>query len=397
MGTTTRTVARSSREQAAAELPLIRRDVVALVEAETSSYDVAALHAGSRHVAALAARLCGAPAEERRHPGGAHGDTLTMTWPGTDAGRVLVLAHYDTVWPTGTLAGWPVTSASDASGRETLTGPGIFDMKAGLVQSLWALRLLQRSGAPTPTVTFLFNGDEEIGSPVSRPLIEAAALDVDAVLVAEPSAGGAVKTGRKGVGFFQVDVVGIEAHAGLDPEAGASAIHAIAEIITQLTRIADLSRGTSINVGLIDGGSGTNVAAGHARAMVDIRVQDPTEQERVDRAFDAVTVSDPRVRVTVGHHWNRPPMFPNEASAPLVAVLRDTARELGYALREAFVGGASDANFVAGLGRPVVCGLGAVGSAPHARTEFIYPDTIPTQVALTAGALARLAHGLPTA
>lgn len=395
MGTATRSVAQTVREQAAAHLPAIVRDITALVETETSSYDLAALRTGSFHVATLAGRLCGPPARAHRHPGGAHGDMLTLTWAGTAPGRVLVLAHYDTVWPTGTLAAWPVSSGRDGDGREVLTGPGIFDMKAGLVQSLWALRLLQQSGATTPTVTLFLNGDEELGSPVSRPLIEELAVLADAVLVAEPSAGGAVKTGRKGVGFFRVDVVGIEAHAGLDPEAGASAIHAIAEVITQVTRISDLTKGTSINVGLVDGGSGANVAAGHATAVVDIRVQDPAEQDRVDRAFDAITVSDPRVQVTIGHHWNRPPMFPNEASAPLMGVLRGVAHELGYKLQEAFVGGASDANFVAGLARPVVCGLGAVGSGPHARTELIYPDAIPTQVALMAGALGRLAHGLP--
>jgi glutamate carboxypeptidase len=237
----------------------------------------------------------------------------------------------------------------------------------------------------------VFNGDEEIGSLSSRPVIERVGTLADATLVLEPGADGAVKTGRKGIGIFDVVATGVESHAGLDPEAGASAIHALAEFITAATAVADPARGTTINAGLVDGGSGTNVVAGQATARFDIRVETAAEQQRVDAAFDAITVSDPRVQVKVEHGWNRPPMTLTPASAPLLEVARSVAGELGQPLRDVSVGGASDANFVAGLGKPVLCGLGAVGFGAHARGEFIYADSVAPQTALVAGMLQRLA------
>jgi glutamate carboxypeptidase len=310
---------------------------------------------------------------------------------------VLIIAHYDTVWPTGTLAGWPGSNQTDATGRVIETGPGIFDMKTGLVQGIWALKLLRETNEVHPTVTFLFNGDEEIGSLVSRPIIEAAAVIADAVLVLEPTSDGAVKTGRKGVGIFTATATGVEAHAGLNPANGASAIHALAAFVTKVIGIADPERGTTINVGLISGGSGTNVVAGSAVADIDIRIEDAEEMARVDAAFDAVESTDPRVSIVVDRGWNRPPMTLTEPGELLLAVVQQAAASLGLELENIAVGGGSDANFVAALGVPVLCGMGAVGHGAHARHEFIYPDAIPLYTALTAITLARLAEGLALA
>ncbi|WP_063736179.1 M20 family metallopeptidase [Streptomyces sp. RTd22] len=369
-------------------------DILTLVRHESSSYDLPALAAGLDLLRHLAVHRLGRPDREQRHPGGEHGDTLTLSYTGTGAGHVALVGHYDTVWPTGTLAGWEQPEASD-HGREKLSGPGIFDMKTGLAQGIWALKLARESGAPVPTVTFLFNGDEEIGSLSSRPLIEEVAQKADVTLVLEPTAHGAVKTARKGSGIFRVTATGVEAHAGLAPQNGASAITALSEFVVAAAAVAAPGKGTTINTGLIQGGSATNVVAGQATASVDIRVSSVAEQVRVDHGLDAIQVSDPRVRIDIEHTWNRPPMTLNAASAPLLALAREVAREQGRDdLPDAAVGGASDANFVAALGLPVLCGIGAVGDGAHAQGEFIYPDTVPAQTALVTGLLGRLAEPL---
>ncbi|MEU5979097.1 M20 family metallopeptidase [Streptomyces sp. NPDC047315] len=382
--------------QASAE---ILADIHTLVHQETGSYDLPGLAAGLDLLRELTVQRLGPPDREQRHPGGECGDTLTLTYAGTGPGHVALVGHYDTVWPTGTLAGWQ-HPAPDEDGRAKLSGPGVFDMKTGLVQGVWAVKLARESSAPVPTVTFLFNGDEEIGSLSSRPVIEEVAQRVDATLVLEPSAGGAVKTARKGSGIFRVTATGIEAHAGLAPQDGASAITALSEFVVAAAAVAAPADGTTVNTGLIQGGSATNVVAGRATASLDIRVSSAAEQARVDDALDAIEVSDPRVRIEVDHAWNRPPMTLGAASAPLLDLARDVAREQGRTLSDASVGGASDANFVAALGLPVLCGMGAVGDGAHAQGEFIYPDTVPTQTALVAGVLGRLAtplHERPTA
>ena len=369
-------------------------DILTLVRQETGSYDLAALAEGLDLLRELAVHRLGHPDHEHRYPGGECGDTLTLTYTGTGSGHVMLVGHYDTVWPTGTLADWEQPEP-DGDGRVRLSAPGIFDMKTGLAQGIWALKLARETGTVLPTVTFLFNGDEEIGSLSSRPVIEEVAQKADVTLVLEPTAHGAVKTGRKGTGIFEVTVTGVEAHAGLAPQDGASAITALSEFVVAAAGVAAPDKGTTINTGLIKGGSATNVVAGRATASVDIRVSSQAEQDRVDAELDAIDVSDPRVRVKVDHAWNRPPMTLNAASAPLLDLAREVAREQGRAeLPTAAVGGASDANFVAALGLPVLCGMGAVGDGAHAQGEFIYPDTVPAQTALVAGLVVRLAEPL---
>ncbi|MEV0351266.1 M20 family metallopeptidase [Nonomuraea sp. NPDC050680] len=367
-------------------LPAMLDDLRALVELETHSSDKAMLIKGLRAIRARSVDLLGPPDEEVLHDGGPYGDILELTYRGTAPGTVLMLSHYDTVWPTGTLAEWPFTVVDGKA-----TGPGVFDMKAGLVQSIWALRGLRELGLPHPSVRFLFNGDEEIGSPASRAHIEAASADALASLVFEASLDGALKTARKGVGLFDLSVTGVEAHAGLDPDAGASAIHALAEIVTTLAGSASRERGTTVNIGLITGGTGRNVAAGHASCGIDVRVTDPSEMGRIDGVFAGLRAADPRVTISVTGEWNRPPMTPNPASQRLFKEAQEVAAGLGWQLDEVSVGGASDGNFISALGRPVLDGMGAVGDGAHARHEHLLVEHIPKRLALTIGLLTALA------
>ncbi|MGW3348966.1 M20 family metallopeptidase [Nonomuraea rubra] len=367
-------------------LPAMLDDLRAVVEQETHSYDKAMLVRGLRELRARAVGHLGTPDDEILHEGGGHGDVLELYYRGTAPGTVLMLGHYDTVWPTGTLAGWPFAVLEGKA-----TGPGVFDMKTGLVQSIWALRGLRELGLPHPSVRFLFNGDEEIGSPASREHIEAASEDVLATLVFEASLDGALKTARKGVGLFNVTVTGVEAHAGLDPYAGASAVHALAEIVTTLAAAGSRERGTTVNVGLISGGTGRNVTAGRATCGVDVRVTDPAEMGRIDDVFAALRASDPRVKVSATGEWNRPPMVRNPASQRLFKELQKVAAGFGWLVDEAAVGGASDGNFVSALGRPVLDGLGAVGDGAHARHEHVVIEHIPERTALTMGLITALA------
>lgn len=367
-------------------LPAMLDDLRAVVELETHSYDKAMLVKGLRSIRARAVGHLGTPDDEILHEGGQHGDVLELYYRGTAPGTVLMLSHYDTVWPTGTLTSWPFAVVEGKA-----TGPGVFDMKAGLVQSIWALRGLRELGLPHPSIRFLFNGDEEIGSPASREHIEAASEDALATLVFEASMDGALKTARKGVGLFNVSVTGVEAHAGLDPYAGASAVHALAEIVTALAGSGSREYGTTVNVGLISGGTGRNVTAGHATCGIDVRVTDPSEMGRIDDIFAALRVSDPRVTISATGEWNRPPMTPNPASQRLFKEAQGVAAGFGWLVDEVAVGGASDGNFVSALGRAVLDGMGAVGDGAHARHEHVLVENIPERTALTIGLINALA------
>ncbi|QLH26294.1 M20 family metallopeptidase [Streptomyces sp. Rer75] len=367
-------------------LPEMTDDLRTLVELETPSDDKHLLDAGLAAIRGwLVARL-GEPDETERHDCGPHGDVLAVTYRGTAPGTALLLCHYDTVWPAGTLAEWPFEVTDGKA-----SGPGVFDMKTGLVQAVWALRLLRELKLPHPTVRLLLNGDEEIGSLSSRPHIERLSDGVLATLVFEAAQNGALKTSRKGVGLFDVTAHGVESHAGLDPLAGASAIHALAEAIPHITALGAPERGTTVNVGLISGGTGRNVVAAQARCGIDIRIAEPAEMARIDAAFGALAPADPRVRLAVSGGWNRPPMVPNEPSRQLFKQAHAIAAELGWELEETAVGGASDGNFVSALGRPVLDGLGALGSGAHARHEHTLLDAVPARTALAVGLLTALA------
>ncbi|GAA1231872.1 M20 family metallopeptidase [Prauserella halophila] len=366
--------------------PEMTADLRTLVELETPSDDKALLSAGIAAIERWLTERLGEPGERRMHDGGKYGDALEVSYPGTAPGTVLVLCHYDTVWPEGTLAEWPLTVDGDRA-----SGPGAFDMKLGLVQAVWALQCLSELGMPRPTVRLLLNGDEEIGSPVARPIIERLSEDVLATLVCEGAADGNLKTVRKGVGLFDVTVAGVESHAGLDPDAGVSAIHELARLVGQIATFGDRERGTTVNVGLIEGGTGCNVVAGSATCGIDVRVSEPDEMARIDAAFAALRTSDSRASVTVTGEWNRPPMVPNPGSEDLFGIAEGVAVEAGWELGQVGVGGASDGNFVSALGRPVLDGLGAVGGGAHARHEHVLLDHVPGRTALIAGLLMALA------
>ncbi|WSG19449.1 M20 family metallopeptidase [Nonomuraea sp. NBC_01738] len=352
-------------------------DLRVLVECETPSSDRVLLDRGLAEILGWARARLGPPARLLQHPCGPHGDTVELLYTGDAPGFVLVLCHYDTVWPAGTLASWPFALEGGI-----VSGPGVFDMKNGLVQAVYAVKGLRALGVPHPSVKLLLNGDEELGSPASRPLIERASEGALATFVLEASLDGAVKTARKGVGKFDLTLHGVESHVGLDPEKGASAIHALAALILETAALAAPARGTTVNVGLVDGGTGRNVCAGRASCGIDIRVATHEEMARVDAALAALRPPDPRVRVELGGGWCRPPMTPNTASRALYATAEAIAAAHGWTLRQAHAGGASDGNFVSALGRPVLDGLGAVGAGAHARSEHLLVEHIPERTAL---------------
>lgn len=362
-------------------------DLTAYVSQETPSDDKSLLASGLTWIEDWLHSRLGTPAARRMVDGGEWGDTLVLDYP-SDSGSetwITALCHYDTVWPAGTLRNWLPTVEGDR-----FSGPGAFDMKGGLVQLVWALKASNDLGLPRPNLRLVLNGDEELGSPASRPVIEREALRGDAVLVFEASAGGALKTARKGVGIFEVTVNGREAHAGLDPEAGASAIDEIARVILQLHSEADPGRGTTVNVGLVHGGTRTNVMAGTATANLDVRVASDAEEHRISAVLNGLTTRNEDATLRVSGEWNRPVMVRSPQTARLFAAAESVAEELGFGLTETSVGGASDGNFAAALGLPVLDGLGAVGDGAHARNEWISVEGMLERTCLAAGLLAVL-------
>jgi glutamate carboxypeptidase len=368
-----------------ARRPQLVDDLVAYAERETPSDDLALLKKGLAHVEEWLAERLGPPASRAHHGSGEHGDVVVLEYAGAGERPLTLLAHYDTVWSAGTVDGWPVRVDGDR-----ISGPGVFDMKAGLVQAVWAVRALRAAGVPHPPLRLLLNGDEEVGSRFSRPLIERACADAAAVLVFEASADGALKTGRKGVGIFEVDARGVEAHAGLDPESGASAVDEIARLVLRLHAAADPAAGTTVNVGVVRGGTRSNVVAGTARADVDVRVRSVAAQQRIDELLRGLTPHDPRAEVAVRGGWNRPVMEPNPAISSVFALARRAAGQLGFELRETSVGGASDGNFAAAMGLPVLDGLGAVGGGAHARHEHVTLAGMVERSAVAAAVIAAL-------
>ena len=294
----------------------------------------------------------------------------------------LVLTHFDTVWPIGTLERMPFRL--DESGRAH--GPGVFDMKASLVVLLAVMDQLKkhRHLMPRPVWAF-FTSDEEIGSPTSRAHIEALAVDSEYVLVLEPAlADGGLKTARKGVGRFHLDVEGKAAHAGVAPQHGRSAIVELAHQILKLGELQDLPAGTTINVGVICGGTTTNVVPAHASAEIDVRVATRAEETRIKSALGALSPVNPGNRLTLSGSFNRPPMERTEANASLFERARRLAREapLGFELTEGSTGGGSDGNFTSALGIPTLDGLGPRGSGAHADDEHVLIDSLPERAAL---------------
>ncbi len=306
---------------------------------------------------------------------------LEFTLPGRKkAGQILGLGHSDTVWPLGSLKTMPFRRGS---GR--LWGPGVYDMKAGLVFFLFAAQALRDLDIPVARkVVLLIVSDEEVGSETSRHLTEAEARRSNAVLVLEPGTGlnGKLKTARKGVGDYRISVEGKASHAGVDFENGASAILELAGQIERVAAFTDLRRGITVNPGVIAGGTRTNVIAAEAHVDVDIRVVKLKDAPSLDRKFHALKVVDKRCKLSVTGGLNRPPMERTPEIAALFRRAQQLAKELGVNLEESSTGGGSDGNFTAGLGIPTLDGLGGVGEGAHALNESILEDRIADRTAL---------------
>jgi glutamate carboxypeptidase len=283
--------------------------------------------------------------------------------------------HVDTVWPIGTTDRWPFAVVGDSA-----TGPGAFDMKAGLVQGLHALSLL-----PDLTgVRVVITTDEEIGSPTSRGLIEDTSRGARAALVLEPSAAGALKSARKGVSMYQLVVTGRAAHAGLEPEKGVNAGLELAHQLLALEGLADPAAGTTVTPTLLSAGTTTNTVPARATVALDVRAVTEAEQQRVDLALHGLLPALPGAGLELLGGPNRPPLQPS-ASADLVMRARLLAEELGLpSLRDVAVGGGSDGNFTAGIGVPTLDGLGAVGDGAHAEGEHVVISAMPERAALVA-------------
>ncbi len=358
----------------------------ALVEHESPSRDKPALDAMAR---SLAARLVaiGGTAEVVANPDG--GDHVRARFFDDPAGgpAALVLGHFDTVWPAGTLAAMPFRVEG---GRAH--GPGAYDMKASLVLAEFALDALNRLGLrPARPVEVLLTSDEEIGSPTSRRLIEARAAESRFALVLEPPLpDGSLKTARKGVGHFLVTIEGRPAHAGVEPEKGISAIGELAHQILYLHALTDLAAGITVNVGVVDGGTTANVVAARASARVDVRVRTHIQAEVIEAAIRQPTAYIAGARLRVEGGFNRPPMERTQAGADLFERARVVGRSLGLTLSEGTTGGGSDGNFTAAVGLPTLDGLGARGAGAHADHEHIELDSLPERAALLAALLMAL-------
>jgi glutamate carboxypeptidase len=373
----------SLRDFCRAERPWLLETIEALVSLESPTTDKSAVDRCGR---ALVARLEAIGGRVSRLPRVDRGDHLLAEF-GCGSSQILLLGHFDTVWPVGQLERMPLVRSN---GR--LHGPGVFDMKAGIAIGMLATRALLETGVSlNRRIVMLWTTDEEVGSATSRAAIEDEARRSDAVLVLEPSLpGGAVKTARKGCGEYELRVRGVAAHAGIDPSKGASAIHELARQIVLVQKLQDLDRGISVNVGTISGGTRTNVVAEEARAVVDVRAPTQADAARVDAAFRALKAVDDRTAVSVTGGLDRPPLERTAQVARLYQEASEVGRELGQALGEGSTGGGSDGNFTAALGVATLDGLGAVGDGAHALHEHVEIESLPGRAALVAGLIARL-------
>ena len=358
-------------------LPRMVDDLGALVSVESPSEDVVACRAAVDAAAVLGAALLGERPEVVEVSGRAH-----LRWRFGRAGRVLLVGHLDTVWPLGTLAERPFRLDGDVA-----TGPGCFDMKAGVVQAFHALTTLDDLDG----IEVLLTTDEELGSQTSRHLVEEGARRAQAALVCEPSGdGGALKLGRKGTGMYSLVVSGRSAHAGLEPEKGANALIEAAHLVLALERVGRPEVGTTVTPTVAASGTATNVVPAEARVEVDVRVARPAEADRVDAAMRALETTVAGCRLEVLGGPNRPPL-PETASAELWARAQAVAAGLGLPpLSGVTVGGGSDGNFTAAVGCPTLDGLGPVGGGAHAESEHVVVPAMPERAALLAELVASL-------
>ena len=372
-----------ARERQAEIVQLTRR----FVECESPSEDRIAVD----RMTDLVADVVGGLGQVSIFNGGEYGKHLRCEFalPGRKKdGSILLLGHADTVWPVGTLHSMPFRQTG---GR--LWGPGVLDMKSGVAFSIFAIRALVELDHSVSRRVFLqLNSDEEIGSPSSRSLTEEIGRKSSAVLVLEFGDGttGKLKTSRKGVAVYNVEVTGSNSHAGLDLEKGANAILELSKHIMHVSGIGNPARGTTVNVGLISGGTRPNVVPAEARMDIDVRFARMCEVVGVQSKLEALAPFDKRCKLHVTGGVRRPPMKQSAASRSLFQRARSLAGEIGVPLEESATGGTSDGNFTAALGVPTLDGLGGVGEGPHALYESIFENRIPDRVAMLAGLIASL-------
>ena len=339
-----------------------------------------------RIAAIIASKFESLGGKVRFHYSNIFGDSLQVdfTAGGNSTSRkpVLLLGHYDTVYALGTLASVPCRVDN---GR--LRGPGVLDMKSGIALMLYAIEALQAwyGALPRPITVFLVS-DEEVGSYSSRKITQTLAKKSCGVLVLEPAAGvqGAVKTARKGVGEYKLLVEGVAAHAGLDPGKGHSAILELARQIAVVAKLSNLKQGVSVNPGIIQGGTRTNVIAAEASVAIDVRIKSAKQAAGLDRKLRALKPFDKHCKLQVTGGINRLPMERNAGVAALFKRAREIASRVGWKLEEASVGGGSDGNFTAGMGIPTLDGMGGVGEGAHARHEYIVISELPRRALLLA-------------
>jgi glutamate carboxypeptidase len=355
-------------------LSLLRK----MVEIESPSDDKAAVDRMGSFLAEAFERLGG---QVTFYPQKAAGNHLKAEFAGGGGKPVLLLGHFDTVWPMGTLAKMPFHIKD---GRAF--GPGVYDMKAGIAMMMFALRALKEAGAAHRPVTILLDTDEEVGSTTGRPIVEAAAKDCEAVLVLEPSQGpqGHLKTSRKGVGDITIRVRGRASHSGVDFEKGRSAIIELARQLLEIVKFTDLPRGITVNPGVIQGGTRSNVIAAEAWAEVDLRIARATDAAELEKKFAALKPFDAECSIELSGGINRPPMERTEGTVRLFNIAKEIAAAMGWKVEESSTGGGSDGNFTSALGIPTLDGLGALGEGAHASNESVVIQELPQRTALLA-------------
>jgi len=327
------------------------------------------------------------PVDRIEPPDEKRGRHLRVSVAGADdtAAHAVALCHYDTVWSLGTLDRIPFSIDADGIAR----GPGCFDMKGGIVVLYFALQALRTRGLhPRRPLRILFTSDEEVGSPTSRPVIESNAQGAALAYVLEsPLPGGTLKTARKGTGDYLVRITGRAAHAGVEPQKGISATSELAHQVLALHALNDFDVGTTINVGVVRGGTRPNVVAAEAEAHVDVRVQTLAEAERIDRAIRGLQARLAGAVLDIDGGLNRPPMERSPAIVGLFEQARQIGAAMGVELREGSTGGGSDGNFTAAMGVPTLDGLGPEGEGAHAAHEHVVTESFPRRAALVAGLL----------
>lgn len=364
--------------------PRLRRRLRELVEIESPSEDPAGVNRAADLVVSWARDM---GAEVQRHDGGRFGDVVELRFSAPAQQKpVLVLGHLDTVYPLGTLASMPFREVQAEDGVRIL-GPGVVDMKAGVVMTVEAIAALKELNALARPVIVLLNPDEEVGSEVSRAHTERLARESAAVFVVEPAQGLAYKTARKGVGHVELTVQGVAAHAGVDFLSGHSAVLEMARVVEQVSSWTDAARGRTVNVGVIRGGTRSNVIAAECTAEVDVRVATIDDGARVERMFRELRTRDEACTLRVEGGINRPPMERSAGTVKLFQAAQRLAAEIGLDLQEASTGGGSDGNFTAALGVPTLDGMGAVGGGAHSPGEYVLADHLVERTALLAGML----------